>query len=264
MSDFIYPAYRQLLESNHLASFDQLWSYQAEWFEEPNNRRGGWSGAGRVVLRLPDGGEAGVFLKRQENHQRPTLRHPLRGEPTFAREFRMLRFLQSRGVPAPVPVFFGQRAARAILVSEELAGFRSLEDVTEDLFADDKRPPLSEQRALLRGVAAMVRKMHDAGIHHRSLYPKHLFVNRKAAGDPLVAVIDLEKSRATLLATPRTIYDLATLNRHARAWSKTARMYFFKHYLGIERLSPWHKLLCRLILKRSQRPKQYNSRSPNQ
>lgn len=264
MSDFIHPTYRQLLESNHLASFDQLWQYHAEWFEEPNNRRGGWSGAGRVALHLPDGGEAGVFLKRQQNHQRPTLRHPLRGEPTFTREFHMLRFLQSRGVLAPVPVFFGQRATQAILVSEELAGFHSLEDIAENLFANGKRPPLAEQRALLRGVAAMVRQMHDAGIHHRSLYPKHLFVKSQTAAEPLVAVIDLEKSRATLLPVLRTVYDLATLNRHSPQWSRSARLYLFKRYLRVERLNAWHRLLVRLILKRSQRPKQYNSRSPNQ
>jgi hypothetical protein len=258
LQTFIASKHKTLLEQNQLDSFDKAWSYQASWFEEPNNRRGGWSGVGRLVLANAAGKELGVFLKRQENHLRRTFRHPLHGEPTFACEFRMMRYLAARGVPAPEPVFFAQREqdlnSRAILMTEELVHFSPLDEVAEEIFLNGKAT-LATKRSVLRGVAATVRKLHAVGIQHRSLYPKHLFVKMMADADPEVVVIDLEKSRRKWIAPLRTVYDLATLDRHARYWNRTARLYFFKRYMGIEKLTPWTRFLCRLIYKRSHRPR---------
>lgn len=256
MTSFISPERHQLLESNGMGSFEKAWNKEADWFEEPNQRRGGWSGVGRVELRLPSGGQLGAFLKRQQNHQRRTFLHPITGEPTFSCEFKMMRYLQKHRVPAPAPIFYADQNVdgdyQSILITDELVGFRSLEDVTNELFADG-RPSLAEQRSLIRGVAATVRKLHAARIQHRSLYPKHLFVRMGVKVDPKVVVIDLEKSRVKFLPAMRALYDLSTLNRHARYWSKSSRLYFFKQYYGIDHLGPWAKFLCRLIYKRSMR-----------
>lgn len=260
MAVFIAPEREQLLKLNHLSSFDEVWQHQAEWFEEPNESRGGWSGVCRLGLKLPEGGQLGVFLKRQENHQRPTIQHPLVGEPTFAREFRMLRYLHTHNVPAPIVVFFGKKVIdgkpRGILMTEELAGFRPLDTITEEMFSNGSSS-IAAQRLLLRGVAATVRKLHDAKIHHRSLYPKHLFVRQVVRQgeqvEPEVVMIDLEKSRIKLIPPLRTYYDLSKLNRHAKHWSKSSRLYFFKQYMGMKKLTPWAKFLCRRIIRRTQR-----------
>jgi hypothetical protein len=160
---YIAYKHKKLLEQNRLDTFEQAWNFQATWFEEPNSRRGGWSGVGRLVLNDGEGNEQGIFLKRQKNHQRRTFRHPWRGEPTFACEFRMMRYLAARDVPVPVPVFFGQHNedghAQAILMTEELLHFNSLETVTEDLFVK-ARASVATRRSVLRGVAATVRKLH--------------------------------------------------------------------------------------------------------
>lgn len=254
MALYISPERRQLLAAHRLAAVDDVWSLRAEWFEEPNVRRGGWSGVCRLGLTLPEGGELGVFLKRQENHQRRCWRHPLAGEPTFAREFRMLRYLQTQGVPAPVPLFFASQRvggdARGMLMTEELAGYRPLDVVADELFAAG-RPPLAAQRALLAAVARVVRRLHDAGVQHSSLYPKHLFVRLSNGAEPEVALIDLEKSRRTLLAERRTVHDLDSLNRHARHWSRSARLYFLLQYLGQPRLDARAKRLCRRLAGRA-------------
>jgi Lipopolysaccharide kinase (Kdo/WaaP) family len=255
---FIAKTREKILEFNQLNNFERIWTHKISWFEEPNRGRGGWSGVGRLRLAMPDGGELGAFLKRQENHQRRTFRHPINGEPTFACEFNMMRYLQAHDVVVPEPIFFAQKneggSPQAILITEELVGYRSLETITEELFTHG-RPSLTRQRSIVRGVAATVRKLHSAHIQHRSLYPKHLFVKFLPNADPQVAVIDLEKSRVKLLSPMCTIFDLATLNRHAKYWSRTSRLYFLKQYLGIERLSPWDKFLCRLICRRTNRPK---------
>lgn len=253
---FISPERRQLLETNHLGNFDDAWVFKADWFEVPNERRGGWSGVCRIALPLPEGGELGVFLKRQENHQRRTWRHPIAGEPSFACEFNMLRYLEAHKVLAPRPLFFGSATAagkpRGILMTQELAGYRPLDVVVGELFSQG-RPPLAVQRLLLRKVASLVRQLHDARVMHRSLYPKHLFVRWEVDCEPEVAVIDLEKSRTTLIGTVRTVYDLATLTRHSGEWSRSARLYFLLQYLGLRRLTPRARRICRWIAKRAQR-----------
>lgn len=258
---YIALEHKKLLEQNQLDSFERVWNFEAKWFEEPNSRRGGWSGVGRLILRDDGGREQSLFLKRQQNHRRRTFRHPWHGESTFFCEFKMMRYLMARGVPVPVPVFFGQREegddVQAALITEELLYFTSLEEVTERLFATS-RATLSTRRAVLRGVASCVRKLHDAGIQHRSLYPKHLFVRLVPGQDPEVVVIDLEKSRRKFFPVLRTLNDLATLDRQAKFWSRGDRLYFFMYYMGISRLTPWTKLLCRAIYKRSHKRKIYN------
>jgi len=252
---YISPELRPLLETHHLAAFDAVWSIEAPWFEAPNVRRGGWSGVCRIALSRADGSELGLFLKRQENHQRRNWRHPVRGEPTFAREFRMLCYLESHGVPVPRPVFYGSSVAggnaRGILVTEELAGYRPLDVVGDELFA--MSAGIARKRALLRAAARVVRQLHDAGVQHSSLYPKHIFVRELPDGEPQAALIDLEKSRTTLLAKRRMLHDLDALNRHAGPWSRSERLYFLLHYLGEPRLTPRVRAIWPALVQRASR-----------
>lgn len=257
MLTYIAARYAKLLQGNQLDTFDKVWNYKADWFEEPNERRGGWSGVGRITLKAEDGSEIGAYLKRQDNHFRLSLLHPVKGVPTFEREFEMLQHLEQHGVPAPEVMLFGRNPAgdlKTTLLTKELTGYVSLEELTERLFAEG-RPALAAQRAVVGAVAALVKQLHAAKVQHRSFYPKHLFVNMADANAPKVAVIDLEKSRINCLPLLRTLVDLGALNRHAKHWSKSRRMYFFLHYLGTPKLTPYTKWLCRRILKRSSRVK---------
>lgn len=256
MDLFISPERQQLLEANQLGTPGEVWGLQAEWFEAPNIRRGGWSGVCRLGVPLPEGGELGLFLKRQENHQRFCWRHPVRGEPTFVREFRMLRYLQLHGVPAPLPVFFASTVtdgnSRGMLMTEELSGYRPLDVVVRELFADGP-PPVKVQRRLLRTVAQVVRRLHSVGVQHSALYPKHLFVRMHDDADPEVALIDLESARVTYLSRLRTVRDLDSLNRRSRYWSRSARLYFLLQYLGLDKLDDQARRLCRRLLRHAGR-----------
>ncbi|HSH72216.1 MAG TPA: lipopolysaccharide kinase InaA family protein [Methylophilaceae bacterium] len=252
MIAFIAPEYRVMLEHNGLAGFEQAWDFEVEWVETPNDNRGGLSGVGRILLRQPEGVEVVAFLKRQQNHTRKTWRHPWRGEATFSREFRMIRHLQQHDVPTLEPIFFGEdyqpRSARAVLVTAALDGYRPLDDL--GLIAELKQQPLSKKRQLLDATAYTARKMHEAGVQHRSLYAKHLFVKELPTGYR-VAVIDLEKSRLNFVPWLRQFYDLVTLNYRTQGWSRSSRLYFFKQYYAIQSLGLWQKALIRLIMRRS-------------
>lgn len=257
MLTFVSAKYAKLLQTNQLDTFDRAWSRKVDWFEEPNERRGGWSGVGRIVLLQEDGTEIGGYLKRQDNHCRTSWMHPVNGVPTFQREFEMMRYLESQGVRVPEVVFFGrnpQGDLKTTLLTKELAGFVPLENLTEQIFSNG-RPDLSIQRPIIKAVAKLASQLHASKIQHRSFYPKHLFVNMTDANAPEVAVIDLEKSRMNWVPILRSLIDLSTLNRHAKHWTKSRRMYFYLQYLGLTKLTPYAKWLCRLIIKRSSRVK---------
>lgn len=189
-----------------------------------------------------------LFVKKQLNHTTRTLRHPIQGEPTFATEFHTIRFLQSHGLTAPNVILFGQRTVKegqqAILVTEMLTGYQPLDRVEKSKLS------LLQQRELLRSVALTISKMHRLGVQHRALYAKHIFVKPRGQSFD-IALIDLEKSRRMLLPWLQAMTDLVTLNYRTKGWSKSARHYFYKHYLGRRQLSLWNIISCRYIKAKS-------------
>ncbi len=255
MKDFINPSWQSILAHNGLASFDAFWQREAEWFEPPNKRRGGWSGVARCELQLPEGGSTAIFLKRQENHGTRSLLHPLRGVPTFLREFKRIMAYRRCAVPTLEPVFFGMRTygkdQRAILATEELAGFVSLDDLVQG-WGGSGVPSRQERLRILAAVADLLKRMHAHGIQHNCFYPKHVFVRINADGGVEARVIDLEKSRRRLLKVMCALRDLYSLNHYSQmAWSRTDRLWFFKQYLGIRKLDAYAKWLWRSVAGRS-------------
>ncbi len=255
MLAFISAKHAHVLEQCQLHTFEQLWDRPIEWFEAPNERRGGWSGVGRLQLEVGGGKPLCLFVKKQQNHGRLTLRHPVRGEPTFRREYQRLQYLADHEIGAPEVVFYGEKVVEnklcAILVTEELDGYLPLDSLTASWFAENKLTRAHRQQ-LLKVIAASLRNFHQLGLVHRALYPKHIFV--KHAGGPVqVALIDLEKARFSPLFWYRAYFDLAALNRHAEFWQATDRLYFFKQYCQLQRLGKFSKWFCRQLIKRSQR-----------
>jgi hypothetical protein len=72
MNLFIKPEYLKKLQLKQLDDFESIWNLEMEWFEEPNHKKGGWSGVGRLELNLGNSGNLNLFIKKQENHGRPT------------------------------------------------------------------------------------------------------------------------------------------------------------------------------------------------
>ncbi len=256
MTDFIDARWRPILAHNGLSDFDALWQLKADWFEEPNQRRGGWSGVSRCELALPGGGTRVIFLKRQENHKARLWTHPLRGAPTFLREFRHIQHYRACGVPTLAPVYFAMRKVgrdeRAILVTEELTSFVSMENrVRRWLKAGAPARPV--RLRMLEAIATLLRDMHAHGIQHNCFFPKHVFVRVSAEGGIEARVIDLEKSRWRPSKTVCAIRDLYTLNYHSQMWSRSDRLWFFKSYLQVERLTPFAKWLWRTVAARTAR-----------
>lgn len=249
---FIADDCRKLLELNGLDKFETVWNAEAEWIETPNRDRGGWSGVGRLSLDLPQGGRSVAYLKRQQNHARFSLRHPIKGETTFSREFSIIQRLQAHAVKTLKPMLFGvcqhEGEQRAVLMTEDLAGYQSLDELMKNGAVEAL--PLRQKRQLLAAVADFVRRMHAAGVEHRSLYAKHLFVKSSYDGYD-IAIIDLEKSRVSRISFLRMVTDLISLNYRTGMLSRADRLFFYRHYCGGGKLNVWDKFCLRYIIARS-------------
>jgi tRNA A-37 threonylcarbamoyl transferase component Bud32 len=239
------PQHLALLTQHKLASFEQLWAYAGDWFESPNRERGGWSGVNFIEFSDEAGKKRGFYLKRQQGHMRRSWQHPIKGEPTFVREFEIIQHLQQHNVSTPKIVYFASQNAQAILLLEALEGFVSLDNLQVKMQAS------TPKRQLIDQLANAVRKLHQAQVQHRSLYDKHLFVKENNNSFE-VALIDFEKSRITPFIAWLKFSDLITLNYRTHSFTRTQRLHFFKQYFEIERLTLWHKWVCRYIVKKSQ------------
>lgn len=256
MQVFVSKTFRHVLASHHLDGFEQLWRYRGDWFESPNQGRGGWSGVNRLVLERQDDAPLGLFLKRQQNYIRRTLRHPFSGVATFFCEYRNIRHLAGRGVPVPKLAYFAQKFSQqgiqAILMTEELSGYRSTDRIATEVL-NHPAHTRGQKLAAIACAASAVRAMHAAGVQHRALHAKHLLVNMDKPDAPKAVIIDFEKARIKRLFLLRGLRDLATLNRDVTGPGNMARLYFFKQYLGIDKLGPWSKFLCRMVIRRSRK-----------
>jgi tRNA A-37 threonylcarbamoyl transferase component Bud32 len=230
---------QQLSNSDY---FEQLWQLDTDWFEPPNHRRGGWSGVVKYVLKTANGA-VDVFIKRQENHRTKTWCHPLKGIHTFQKEYNNILRLTAKHIPTLETVYFSCDKSRAILVTKELTGYQSLENIS----------PLSlssvSRKQLLKAVARVLADMHQAHFQHNSLYPKHIFVKPINNGWD-IKIIDLEKMKRTLFVRQSMMRDLGTLERHANQdWSIKDRVFFLQQYFNEQPLSKKTRQLLHKIVK---------------
>jgi len=241
--EYFNPNWRDILHNAKLDNFEAIWNLEFDWFEEPNIRRGGWSGVIKYPLNTTKG-ITDIFIKRQENHISKTLRHPIKGIATFQKEFHNIQALTQKKAPTLELVYFGQRDQQAILITQSLDAYCAL-DSTE-LYTLD----LPQKPSLLTRVAAAMRLLHQHHFQHNCLYPKHIFVSNTDKGWD-VKFIDLEKLKRTPLKRQAVIRDLFTLYRHAdKHWTTKDRVYFFKAYMNENKLSPKSKKLWHSIAKK--------------
>ena len=248
---YINDNWRHILAKNDLQTFDDIWNLEAEWFETPNKRRGGWSGVSKIQLK-DQSRKHWVFLKRQENHLSRSIRHPF-GIPTFQKEFENIKKLDKAGIDTLVPVFFGTRNKCSILITEALSDYISLFDLTE-YFRNDGLLPKALRFSIIASVANFVRQTHDSALVHNCLYPNHILLRARITNNqlickehPHVRYIDLEKAKSISNRTTLICRDLDTLNRRTPFWSNSDRMYFFKQYMKQKSFDRYSKRIARIL-----------------
>jgi hypothetical protein len=114
-----------------------------------------------------------------------------------------------------------------------------------------------ERDALRRQLAAMTRRIHDAGFFHNDLYWRNVLVTRAPDGSPVLWWIDCPRGRRPgWLAgrRRRQIKDLAALDLSAaELCARTERLRFLEDYLSLDKLDARVRHLAREILEYRQR-----------
>lgn len=249
MQDYIHPDWQPTLKKQGLNHFDALWTLDADWFEPPNLRRGGWSGVSRIEIIVPGRGSIGLFLKRQENHCSKTWQHPFSGIATLEKEFHNILQFHKHKIPTVDPIYFAKRTVQgkvqAILITEELSGYQPLASLAT---SEVTQAPLSRQQ-LLQKVADVIQTMHAHHFQHNCLYLKHLFAKQKN-GCWSVKIIDLEKTKYRVSKKQVLLRDLGTLHRRTAAhWTNSDRIILLRAYMGEEKLSNHSKKIAQKIAK---------------
>jgi heptose I phosphotransferase len=157
-------------------------------------------------------------------------------------EWAALNLLHQIGVRTMTPVAFGRKGSnpariRSFLITEELAGTKSLEDLAATWATEPPAPRL--RRALTEQLAGMVRQMHAHGLNHRDCYLCHFHLDTVSGREPVqpdklrLYVIDLHRAQIRR-RTPRRwlIKDLAGLYFSAcdLKITKTDRLRFIRAY----------------------------------
>ncbi len=152
------------------------------------------------------------------------------------REFEAIRRVREAGVPTMNEIVMGEQCpltdGRSFLVVSAVAG-ESLEREGAKWFTHTE---VAVAQAASDKLAALVRKLHDAGLVHRDLYACHVFASGSRSGVDLY-LIDLARVRRPLWRKFRWfVKDLAQLRYSmAPAWVEKHWPRFLAAYLGPER-----------------------------
>ncbi|MFI4954519.1 MAG: lipopolysaccharide kinase InaA family protein [Gammaproteobacteria bacterium] len=251
--NYTAPSWSEIFKYNQLHTFDDFWQLKLPTIDAGNYGRGGQSLVSRHLLNTPDGKEETVYIKRQQNYNCPSWRHPFIGIPTFEREFINWQRFQQLGLGTYELVYFAKRREgkhqQAILISRELQAIdlvTYLGDASQDKFP----VTLFNRLEVTHSIANTIRKMHDSGLLHGHLSPKHVFING-LPGNIQSYIIDMELMRKMPWKQKRTINDLVRFVKRMPTTSLVDRMRFFKHYLGVRKLTVENKRLWRIMAKRA-------------
>ena len=199
---------RQALSKAGLNCFQTIWDLKTDWFEEPNKRRKGWSG----VVTWPNSHPI-WFIKRQENHNTYTFRHPIAGVPTYRREFKNLLLFKEHKIPTLSVSYYDERIVKgkhqAILITRALNHHQNLYS-----WYDQNKHNNELVIRVLQKLARLIRHMHDTRFFHYCLYPNHIFIHISSENNIDIKLIDLEKARKLINTTQGRKKDLDCLFRH--------------------------------------------------
>ncbi|HVX60290.1 MAG TPA: lipopolysaccharide kinase InaA family protein [Pirellulales bacterium] len=233
------------------------------------------TGSGRVLrtlrdrenrrLELDDGrGLRGMYLKK---HFIRSWRHWLRarlglgpGETPGRIEAINVERLEQAGIAAMRLAAYGQRlrvdgVAESFVLTEELAGYVQLDHFLRKQFPE-LAPLIARRRdrrldRLIAAAADVAGRFHQHGFNHRDLYCCHFFILEPSRGRFLVNLIDLQRvERRHWFRRRWVVKDLAQLAYSAprERVTRTHRLAFIKHYLGIRKLRREDKRLIRQVL----------------
>ena len=244
------PDWKALLNETGLLNIESVSQREFDWFEEPNRRRGGWSGVSRIELNPGASGEEAraVFLKIQQNHFYVAPNTCFLKRLTFEREFAAMQAIRPYCNAIPQIAMFAKWQENgnqgSILVTEALDGWIPLRPwLLGEL--DQPAPDKETRHRAFDAIAKTARSINQAGWIHMCFSAKHIFVKEQSDSTFSVRVVDLEKTRRRIGLARRTIKDCSHFMRHTLAITDENKTHFLKSYFQTEHFTPAQKALIR-------------------
>jgi hypothetical protein len=202
------------------------------------------------TLPTPQNSPLSVFYK-EYRYRRPSWK--FLGRSSKARcEFRNYGVFARLGIPSAARIACGEqrdwlgRLCRAFIITRAIPDATTLPEFIE---ANAGERAGAVRATLSAQLAAMTRKIHDAGFFHHDLVWRNILVTWTPPAAPQLWWIDCprgEFARWPLLHRRRRMKDLASLDKVAsRLCRRRERIAFVKLYLGIQQLDRDAKKLIR-------------------
>jgi len=235
------------IDAKYVPAFTRLGlnSYAAvsEFFAEPQPTRDKTVSVKPKKLQLPDGSTLEIFYKQYE-YEHPEWRFI--GRRSKARcEFENYATFRALDIPCPDRVACGEqrdwlgRLRRAFVITTAILRAWTLPQFVEEFCPNRATDETQELRnTLVRQLAAMTRRIHDAHFFHNDLYWRNILVTWQPPDTPKVWWIDCPRGRFARLRPHRLrIKDLASLDKAATDLATSGeRLLFVKEYLGKQHL----------------------------
>ncbi len=253
----VHPDYCETLLDNGLCDLGKLLETPGE---NRLDKRGLASWRQRLVLTLnTSNGTQKCYLKRFiEPPLRRQFMNLLAGFASTADvEFHWIRQLTGLGIAAPQVIACGSRRngfreVASLLLTAELHG-ESLEKWLPRRVASLDR---NMKRNLSQDLAALVARLHNAGLIHRDLYMSHIFISAKGENDINLSLLDLQRVIRPRWRRRRLIVkDLAALNYStpSSAATNADRVRWLRLYLGERSVSANQRTLIRAVVRKTRR-----------
>ncbi len=253
----VHPNYLKTLADNGLCDLGALMETPGE---NRLDKHGLASWRQRLILALnTSSGVQKCYLKRfTQPPFKQQFKNLLTGFATTAEvEFHWIRQLTGLGIATPQVVACGGRRngfreVASLLLTAELRG-ESLEKWLPRRAASLGR---NMKRSLSQSLAALVAKLHNAGLVHRDLYMSHIFIAAKGESDINLSLLDLQRVVRTRWRRWRWIVkDLAALNYSTpfSAATNSDRVRWLKLYLAKRSVSANQRALIRAVVRKTDR-----------
>lgn len=220
-------------------------------------------------IGIPVGSKTGDWYLKRHVAVRPTLQEWIasltrrRGASPGVLEFHSICDFRKHGIPTATPVAAGERKIdrfryESFLITESIDPFISLETIIrhhpEQL--QEEKGELRKQR-ILRAIAFLSRKMHDAGFNHLDFNADHVMIGPDAAdGDVPLALLDFQRiDRKKWMRFRWMIKTMAELfySMPDPVFSDSDRRFMFETYIRRSGNGVWNRFLLQWIILKSRR-----------
>jgi hypothetical protein len=250
---FVQPEYEALLQANRLPNARDILSLTGGTVVRSVPGRT----TRRIELKSPDGPGLIAYLKCYEStlpwqYRWPGLAGGRENRVEFLNEWHQILALRQLGFKTAAPIAAGweregnARKVRCFVMTAEIRGAVSGYDYWAK--SDDSR-----RRALVRQVADLARRFHQAGFIHKDFYLDHIFVADQA-GEPEVTLIDLQRVLGPRRFHSRwLVKDFGSLlfSLEKAGASRAGLLRLFKLYRGGRRLGVAEKIFLWRALNRA-------------